>query len=58
LVLKQQLTRNLLLLLLLQGTDFLAMSGSFTSNGFLLPSCANQQSFALGNGQSGTTSIT
>jgi hypothetical protein len=34
------------------------MSGSFTSNGLLLPSCANQQSFALGFAQSSATSIT
>jgi hypothetical protein len=47
----------LLLLLLLQGTDFITMSGSFIASYWILPSCSSRQSFALADGQSATTTL-
>jgi hypothetical protein len=47
----------LLRLLLLQGTDFISMSGSFISSTWMLPSCSSRQSFALSDGQTAATTL-
>jgi hypothetical protein len=41
----------LLLLLLLQGADHLALSGSFLSRGWILPTCSSRHLFSLGIAQ-------
>jgi hypothetical protein len=37
------------MLLMLQGTDFLSLSGSFIASSWILPSCSSRQSFSLGD---------